>query len=660
MSSATKKATSNKFKPIRGSLVFIVGIALAIMGMVFLHVENQPPIRIVNISFELGAMFLGYMLYICCIMDKQWRGENLNYFLLLIVTDLFGLYGDMISWLVDGRADLKWLNIGANTIGYCTTPILAFVFWRYVLTFLNVEKERSYKYDVVYKIGMLLAIAVRLLNIPLGFYFSVDENGVYSRGGLFPLSYLYSVYVVLMTLILVVIARKRFKKHQIICLFIYSLTPVLAGVVSGFFYGIAPLGYVAMMTFLLMYCILNVDQGKERSVAENELHMATIIQEGMLPRIFPPFPDRNEFDIYASMNPAKEVGGDFYDFFLVDDDHIALVIADVSGKGVPAALYMMVTKSLIKSQTLVIGKKGSAAKILSNINNQLCSNNELNMFVTVWLGILTVSTGEMVYASAGHEYPIIKLGDEPFKVLKGKNSPPIGCIEGINYRDENLKLGRGDYLFLYTDGVVEATNRDQELFGMDRLLESLNDPEKQGRKVMQIDFDVMYSIDQFVHGAPQFDDITMLSFKFIGSDKAEAPKYEEITVKADVKALAEVNEFLGERLEAANCPMKPLMQIGIAVEEIFVNIAHYAYKDKEESGDATIRLLIENKTAEIVFIDSGVAFDPLAQKEPDVTLPAEDREIGGLGIFMTVKTMDDVKYERKDEKNILTLKKKFG
>ena len=218
-------------------------------------------------------------------------------------------------------------------------------------------------------------------------------------------------------------------------------------------------------------------------------------------------------------------------------------------------------------------------------------------------------------------------------------------------------------IFLYTDGVAEATNHDQVLFGMDRVLETLNDPEKKDRDVTQIDSDMMAAINQFVRSAPQFDDITMLSFKYNGGGTVKTEdaslKYDEITVDADVKALPDVQKFVEEKLEAASCPMKPMMQISVAVEEIFVNIAHYAYKDKGGKGDATVKIRIADQTSEIVFIDSGVQFDPLSAEEPDVTLSAEEREIGGLGIFMTQKTMDDVKYEYTDGKNILTLKKQF-
>lgn len=643
-----------------GSLIFLLGFVLAIGGVLFLHVEQLTPIFIINVSMDLCAMVLGYILFICAVIDKQWNGDNLDYFLMMIVTVFVGLYADMICWLTDGKPEYRILCIAANTIFYCVTPIVAYLFWRYVLTFLNVEKEKSFKFDVAFRIGLSLAIFIRILNPFFGYLFTVDESGTYHRSPSFILAYIYSFAVTILTLILVVFARKRFKKFQIVALFIYTLVPVAVGVVSIFVYGLSLLCPVYMTTLLLIYCILNVAQGQEKSVAENELRMASVIQDNMLPSTFPPYPDRHEFDIFASMTPAKEVGGDFYDFFLIDDDHMALVIADVSGKGIPAALYMMVCKSLIKSQTIALGVNGSTSQILINVNDQLSSNNKMNMFVTVWLGIVTLSTGELTYSNAGHEYPIFKRGDEPFTVLKEKHSPPLGCMEGIRYKEFKTRIDPGDIIFLYTDGVAEATNRDNELFGLDRMLESLNDKSKGDRSAVDIDFDMKYSVDLFVKGAPQFDDLTMLTFKYYGGEPMNTDNsYEELTVKADVNNLDKVQGFIDERLEAAECSMKAQTQIDVAVEEIYVNICNYAYKDKGGEGDAKVKMKITDGVAEIVFEDSGIQYNPLANEEPDITLSAEEREIGGLGIFITKKTMDEVLYDYKDGKNALTLRKKI-
>ena len=644
-----------------GSLIFLLGFALAVGGAMFLHTEQLTPIFIINVAMDLCAMVLGYILYICAVMDKQWNGENLDYFLMMIVTAFVGLYADMICWLTDGKPDFRILCIAANTVFYCVTPIIIYLFWRYVLTFLNVEKEKSIKFDVAFRIGLGLAILIRLINPFFGILFTVDEGGTYHRSPTFTIAYIYSFVVTILTLILVVVARKKFKKYQVVALFIYTLVPVAVGIVSIFIYGLSLLCPVYMVTLLLIYCILNVVQGHEKSVAENELRMASSIQDAMLPSTFPPYPDRHEFDIFASMSPAKEVGGDFYDFFLIDDDHLALVIADVSGKGVPAALYMMVCKSLIKSQTIALGSDGCTSRILCNVNDQLSENNTLNMFVTVWLGIVTISTGEVIYSNAGHEYPVFKRGKEPFSVLKEKHSPPLGCMEGIRYKEQKTKLDPGDIVFLYTDGVAEATNRDNELFGLDRILASLNDTSRGDRSAVDIDFDMRYSVDLFVKGAPQFDDLTMLTFKYYGGEtmNTDNSSYDELTVKADVNNLDKVQGFIDERLEAAGCSMKAQTQIGVAVEEIYVNICHYAYKDKGGEGDATIKMKISDGVSEIVFEDSGIQYDPLANEEPDITLSAEERKIGGLGVFITKKTMDEVLYEYKDGKNILTLRKKI-
>ena len=243
----------------------------------------------------------------------------------------------------------------------------------------------------------------------------------------------------------------------------------------------------------------------EKERINTELSLATKIQNAMLPHIFPPFPDRTEFDLYASMDPAKEVGGDFYDFFLIDDDHLCLVMADVSGKGVPGALFMMVSKIILQSVAM-LGK--SPAEILSKTNEAICSNNEAQMFVTVWLGILELSTGKLTAANAGHEYPVLKKPDGQFELFKDKHGLVIGAMEGVRYRQYELQLEPGSKLFLYTDGVPEATDADNALFGTDRMLEALNaDPDAEPAQLLK---NVRSAVDGFVKDAEQFDDLTML------------------------------------------------------------------------------------------------------------------------------------------------------
>ena len=251
---------------------------------------------------------------------------------------------------------------------------------------------------------------------------------------------------------------------------------------------------------------------KERIGAE--LNVATQIQADMLPSIFPAFPERNEFDIYASMTPAKEVGGDFYDFFLVDDDHIAMVMADVSGKGVPAALFMVIAKTLIKN--CAQAGELSPSKILSKVNDQLCEGNEAELFVTVWLAVLEISSGKGMAANAGHEHPVLKRSDGQYELIQYRHSPAVATMEGIRFKEHEFEMNKGDRLFVYTDGVPEATNADNVLFGTDRMLDALNSqPDADDKTILN---NVKKAVDEFVGDAPQFDDLTMLDFTYYGKE----------------------------------------------------------------------------------------------------------------------------------------------
>ena len=253
---------------------------------------------------------------------------------------------------------------------------------------------------------------------------------------------------------------------------------------------------------------------KKEERVRTELDMASKIQKGALPDIFPAFPDRQEFDLYASMEPAKEIGGDFYDFFLIDDDHLCLVIADVSGKGVPAALFMMASK-IILADNAIMGK--SPSEILYDANNAICKNNKLEMFVTVWVGILEISTGKLSAANAGHEYPALKKGDGGFAVFKDRHGFVLGGMEGMKYKEYEIQLSPGDKLFVYTDGVPEANDPDGNMFEVKRMIDALNeDPDASPAQILGA---VRGEISKFVREAEQFDDLTMLCLEYKGANK---------------------------------------------------------------------------------------------------------------------------------------------
>lgn len=411
-------------------------------------------------------------------------------------------------------------------------------------------------------------------------------------------------------------------------------------------------GYLADDVALMAQSVKNYMKNLQEITAEKErigaeLNVATQIQADMLPNIFPAFPEHDEFDIHATMVPAKEVGGDFYDMFMVDESHLAIVMADVSGKGVPAALFMVIAKTLIKNHAL---NKEAPSQIFTSVNNQLCENNEVGMFVTGWLGIMDIFTGHMDYVNAGHNYPLVMRKDGSVEWIKSRPGFVLAGMEGVRYRQNELQLEEGDMIYLYTDGVTEALDISQELFGDDRLEKVLSTEEAKEMKPEMLLRKVAEELKLFAGEAEQADDITMLALYRTMKEKNMETIQKTLKVSAKIEEWNQVSDFLEMQLEELNCPFAEQAQILIAAEEIFVNIASYAYGDAE--GEAEIKTEINaERCFKIEFQDSGIPYNPLQKEDPDITLSAEERKIGGLGIFMVKKTMDDVQYEYKEGKN---------
>ena len=399
-------------------------------------------------------------------------------------------------------------------------------------------------------------------------------------------------------------------------------------------------GYVANLRTVLAE--------KERINAE--LNLASSIQAHMLPSIFPPFPEHSEFDLYAIMDPAKEVGGDFYDFYMVGEDKLAVIVADVSGKGVPAALFMVIAKTLLKNYT----QMGMQPKdVFETVNRLLCDGNDAGLFVTAWMGVLELSSGIMTYVNAGHNPPLLKRAGGQFTYLRDRTGFVLAGMEGVKYRQNTLCIAPGDRLFLYTDGVTEATDPGQALYGEDRLQAFMN--AHADAPAASVLHELRTDIDAFAGTAPQFDDITMLLLDL----KGKTPELVRRTFPAAEDAIAAVIAFVEETLEKADCPMKTQTAICVAIEELFVNIAHYAYPGGTGCAELAIGIDQSTKTATFVISDTGVPFDPLEKPDPDITRTAEEREVGGLGIFIVKKTMDTVQYARVQDENRLTMTKKL-
>ena len=382
---------------------------------------------------------------------------------------------------------------------------------------------------------------------------------------------------------------------------------------------------------------------------DKELEYAKQIQLSALPTNFPKGED---YSIYAQMIAAKEVGGDFYDFYKLNDTTVAFLAADVSGKGIPAAMFMMTAKTIIKD----LAESGMAVNdIFTKANEKLCENNESGMFVTAWMGILDLTTGKMQFANAGHNPPLLKRANGGFEYLKTRAGFILAGMEGMRYRVGELTLSPGDRLFLYTDGVPEATNADNKLYGEERLLAFMN--QNDSLEATALLPALKSNIDEFVGEAPQFDDITMLMFDYKSYQGGE--QMTNKTFQAKIEALSDILGFVDLMLEKHECPMKIQTAVCVAIEELFVNVARYAYKDGDGEVNFGIGFDKESRTITFRMADRGVPFDPLKKPDPDITLSAEEREIGGLGIFITKKTMDSIEYAYENGENVLTMTKKI-
>ncbi len=384
----------------------------------------------------------------------------------------------------------------------------------------------------------------------------------------------------------------------------------------------------------------------EKTRLDAELEFARTIQSSSLPNIFPPYPNHDEFEIFACMHTAKEVGGDFYDFYFTDDEHLAFLVADVSGKGIPAAIFMMKAKTLIKS----FAEAGHTVdEIFSLTNNHLCENNDASMFVTAWLGILNIKTGLLYYANAGHNPPLLKNANGNYEYFKSKANLVLALMEDAPYQSHELQLKQGDEIFLYTDGITEAVDINNQLYGEVRLKEFL---QKSSSCTKEICTAVLDDVNNFAGEATQADDITMLSLKF----QKNTAKH-EINIDAEIANIPVATDFVGEHLERYACPPKAQAQINIAMDEILSNIVRYGNLPPKAQINIQVEIAENPRAVILRFCDGGVPFNPLLSKSPTVNAPLEMREVGGLGIHLLKQMMDDVSYEYKDSQNIFCIKK---
>ncbi len=382
---------------------------------------------------------------------------------------------------------------------------------------------------------------------------------------------------------------------------------------------------------------------------EEELNIGREIQMSMIPLTFPAFPDSNEFVVYAQLRPAREVGGDFYDFFFIDEDHFCVCIGDVSGKGVPSALFMAVTKTLIKSRA---SGDTSTASIISHVNDEVSSDNASSMFVTIFVAIINIRTGDVTYTNAGHNPPYVKSKGEPPERLDGRHGPVVGAMEGIEYREERRTLNAGDLLILYTDGITEAMNANRELFSEDRLADLLGSGTIKSAE--DVTRETTRAVKLFEGETDQTDDITVLAFQYNGDVAVAKAGTWKMTVKNRLDDIPLVIGSIEKFCQELPVPLSPGRKLKIVMDEILSNIISYAYNDNDEHE---IKIEVQPISTGIVLTiaDDSSPFNPLDRREPDTERPIDEREIGGLGVHLVRKMVDESRYERLDDLNILKL-----
>ena len=388
-----------------------------------------------------------------------------------------------------------------------------------------------------------------------------------------------------------------------------------------------------------------ISVSNQKQKIDTELEIAKSIQLSALPSSFP---SSKNVEIIAELNPAYQVGGDFYYYSKIDDDHVAIVIGDVSGKGTPAAMFMMKTITCVK---IFLNTSDSPSKILDSVNRVIYEGNDNSMFVTCFLGILDLQSGEFVFSNAGHNKPIIGNPKNGFKYLECKAGFVLGGLETTFLTDEKIMLNRGDIICLYTDGITEARNDKGEFYGDERLINFYNG--KTYDSLIEFQYELKDNINTFVNGAPQADDMTYLFMKYQG----EQITTREMTCKATIENIARVFEFVNNCLDEFKIGFLK-NSMSIVVDELYSNIAKYAYGDGE--GDVYIRFTYNDtlKQISITFIDKGVPFNQSGVETKTLNdTKLEDATVGQLGIGIVRNMVDSFAYNRINNKNILVIKK---
>lgn len=464
-------------------------------------------------GFSIGAEIVSMMTAIVIVAPllAAYKRQSPQVFMFVILLTLGCLLCFLnITLLCLDEANMPTIMLIQSVLVFFFEAIFTFSYWLYISHTVKTSRTITAIFDTIACVLLIAFLVLPFINIFTPLYFYIDEVGRYQYGDMWWISYTYIGLVFLFSIITLFISKEDIR-HKIVIVAFLGL-PII-GIVAAWGDASLSIVYPAMMiSLVLVYSLLSYDNEKHLFAKSKELNLATSIQKDALPNKFPAFPDHKEFDIYALMHPAKEVGGDFYDFFLIDDDHLGLVIADVSDKGVPSALFMMQSKIILQNYALM---GLSPKEVLTKTNKQLCANHQNKLFVTVWFAVLDLKTGILTAANGGHEFPIIKNGDGDFEIYKDKHDLVVGFVDKATYNEYSVKLEKGSKIFLYTDGIPECLGQGNQ-FTLDRELVTLN--KYKDNNPEEICQNMLSELKEFMGEDDQFDDITMLCLEYKGRE----------------------------------------------------------------------------------------------------------------------------------------------
>ncbi|MDO5445694.1 MAG: PP2C family protein-serine/threonine phosphatase [Eubacteriales bacterium] len=496
----------NEFQWLNYFLLFLMFVLIT-CAAIMLPVEDMKETYIISFCFDIASLVFCTAVFVSsAVHDKDFESSTVI-FKVMVFQLSATFFFEALIWLVDSQQELRSINFLVNELYIFSGNLSVWLFWRYLRRLLELRDKKFVSITRIFAVMLLLQVLLIISNVWSHWLFFIDGNGEYQRAGTYYLSHVFDFTVLAGSVAVILSTKMERRQKNVLSLFVFA--PLAAGIISGFFPRMSlahPAGFTAV---IICFADIYLKKSNELTARRNEMDLASNIQMSMLPEKIEGLDGK--FDIIGSMFPAREVGGDFYDFYRLDEDHVVIIIADVSGKGLPAAMFMMKGISTVKNYAIT---GLSVEDTMRKANDSLCKNNEADMFITAWMGILNEKTGRITFVNAGHNFPVLRKADGTASFVNLRSGIPLASFDNLSYKPKELQLEPGDILLLYTDGVTEAHSRTSVLFGDERLLHCV---EKDCSSAEQLCDNVLSDIDRFTIGTDQFDDITMVAVKYLPS-----------------------------------------------------------------------------------------------------------------------------------------------